>query len=130
MGYKKLWGSDNMKKIILILIIIIIVGVLLLIQEFYIPQKGMNYKYSPTDFIEPTQRFIFCYVNDDCLKVKGSTCPPESGGVETCVNKDFMQEYNTMIEELAGKHWEIGCPEIYLVTNKICSCIDNKCVLM
>jgi len=60
-----------MKKIIiLILIVIVTVGVIVLIQEFYIPQKETNYKYSPTDFIEPTDRFIFCYIDDDCLKVK------------------------------------------------------------
>jgi len=118
-----------MKKIILSLIVIII-GVSFLIQEFYTPQKETNYKYSPTDFVEPSERFIFCYIDDDCLKVKGSACPPESGGVETCVNKDFMQEYNTMIEGLAGRHWELACPEIYLVSNKTCNCVENRCILM
>jgi len=118
-----------MKKIILILIVII-VGLLILIQEFYTSQKITKYKYSPTDFIEPAERFIFCYTDDDCLKVKGSACPPDSGGVETCVNKNFMQEYNSMIEELAGKHWELGCPEIYLVTVKSCACVKDKCSLM
>ena len=119
-----------MKKIILILILIITIGTLLLIQEFYIPREEKNYKYSPTEFIEPNENFIFCYINDDCFKFKGSACPADSGGIETCVNKNFVQEYNSVIEELAGRDLERGCPEIYLVSNKICGCIENKCVLM
>ena len=42
-----------MKQITLILLIAIIVdGVILLIQEIYVPQKENNYEYSPTDFIK------------------------------------------------------------------------------
>jgi hypothetical protein len=131
MGYKKFRGPDNMKKMItLLLIAIVVVGVIVIIQEFYSPVKEKNYEYSATDFIEPEERFTFCYNDDDCFKFKGSACPADSGGIEICINKNYVQEYNSVIEAAAGKHWERGCPEIYMVTNKTCSCIDSKCSLV
>jgi hypothetical protein len=118
-----------MKKTDLVLIVMIVFGVLIVVQEIYIPQRETFYEYSATDFIEPEERFTFCYIDDDCFKFKGSACPADSGGIETCVNKNFVQEYNSEIEEKAGKHWERGCPEIYMLTNKTCQCIDNRCTL-
>ena len=118
-----------MKQIVLLLTIIF-VGVMFLIQEFYVPGIENDYQYSSTEFIEPDETFVLCDNDDDCFKFKGSVCPPDSGGVEVCVNKDYVQEYNSVIEGLAGNHIETVCPEIYLVTDRECKCIDNKCGLV
>ncbi len=114
----------------LILTAVAIVGVIVIVQEFYCAAEEKVYEYSATDFIEPDERFTFCDIDDDCFKFKGSACPIDSGGVEVCVHKNYVQEYNSVIEEAAGKHWERGCPEIYMVTNRTCSCIDNVCTLV
>jgi len=120
-----------MKKIItLLLIAVIIAGVIVMVQEFYNPVEENDYKYSATDFIEPNESFLFCYNSDDCFKFKGSACPTDSGGVEICINKNFVQEYNSIIEKFAGKHWERDCPEIDLQTDRTCSCVESKCSLM
>ena len=110
-------------------IIFIIIGLLFLINEFYVPAKT-QYEYSPTEFIEPFKRFVNCFEDKDCIKVKGSACPPSSGGFEVCINKNYFQEYISEIEEKAGKEWEVECPAIYLISNKICDCIESECVLV
>jgi hypothetical protein len=115
-------------KIFLVLLLIVL-GLIFLIQEFYIPIKSVQYKYSPTDFIEPNENFLKCFEDTDCIKVKGSACPPESGGTEVCVDKDHFQEYISEIEKQAGRESEVTCPEIYLLSNKTCSCIESKCEL-
>ena len=121
-----------MRRDVLIVLasLLIILGLAFLIQEFYIPVKKTQYKYSPTEFIEPSERFVNCFEDTDCIKVKGSACPPSSGGVESCVNKNYFQEYISEIEEKAGKEWEVECPAIYLISNKICDCIESECVLV
>jgi len=111
-------------------LVLIVLAVIFFIQESHVPIKKTSYKYSPTDFIEPSERFLKCYEDTDCIKIKGSACPPSSGGTEVCVDKDFFQEYLSEIEKQAGREEEVGCPEIYLVSNKTCSCIENKCILM
>ena len=115
--------------IIILAFLFVILALIFFIQESYIPIKKAQYKYSPTDFIEPSENFVKCYEDKDCIKVKGSACPPSSGGTEVCVDKDYFQEYLSKIEKLAGKELEVACPEIYLVSNKICDCIENKCSL-
>jgi len=120
-----------MKRNIMIFLatLLIILGLVLLIQEFHIPIKNIQYKYSPTEFIEPSERFVKCFEDTECIKIKGSACPPSSGGAEVCVDKDYFQEYLSEIEEKAGREWEVACPEIYLISNKTCGCVENKCVL-
>jgi hypothetical protein len=132
MGFKKLWSRDCMRtefKIILALVLIII-GLIYIVQEFHVPKKENNYEYSSTDFIRPSQRFLNCFEDLDCIKIKGSACPPSAGGKEVCVDKDFFQEYLSEIEEKSGKESEIICPQVYLVTNKTCICNNGKCNLM
>ncbi len=116
--------------IIILGLLLIVLAVVFYIQEFYVPIKNISYKYSSTDFIEPPQNFVKCYEEKDCIKVKGSACSPESGGTEVCVNKNYFQEYLSEIEEKAGKQGKIACPEIYLVSNKTCDCIENLCSLV
>ena len=111
-------------------LVLIVLAVVFFIQESYVPTEKNQYKYSPTAFIEPLERFLKCFEDTDCIKVRGSACPPSSGGAEVCVDKDFFQEYISEIEKKAGREDEVGCPEIYLVSNKTCSCIENTCVLM
>jgi hypothetical protein len=108
----------------------IIIGLVFLIQEFYVPNKNVQYKYSTTDFIEPSEEFITCYQDTDCIKIKGSACPASEGGAEVCVNNNHFQEYISGIDEKAGKQEEIICPQVYLVTDKQCKCIEGKCKLM
>lgn len=115
---------------IFLAIIFIVLSLIFLIQEFYVPIKKVNYEYSPTDFIEPSERFLKCFEDTDCIKIKGSACPPSSGGKEVCVDKDYFQEYLSEIEEKAGREEEVNCPQVYTVTNKTCDCIENKCVLV
>jgi len=115
---------------IFLAVIFIILGLILLIQEFYLPSKNVQYKYSPTEFIEPSESFLNCFEDADCIKIKGSACPTSSGGVEVCVDKDFFQQYLSEIEEKAGREENVECPEIYLVTDKICNCVEGKCNLI
>jgi len=120
-----------MKKIILFSSALLAsLAAVFLVQEFYTPIKKLPYKYSPTDFIEPSATFTKCYINDDCLKVKGSACPPDTGGVDTCVNKNYMQEYLSEIEELEGKEWEVTCPQIDKTNNYECFCVNNTCKMV
>jgi hypothetical protein len=119
-----------MKQITVALSTIIFIAIVLLIQEFYVPQRYVKYEYSSTDFIEPDESFVTCDTDDDCFKFKGSLCPADSGGTEVCINKDYVQEYNSVIDGLAGKHIENVCPEIYLVTDRECKCVDNICSLV
>jgi len=115
---------------IFLALLFIIIGLVFLIQEFYAPTKNVKYKYSKTDFVEPSEEFITCYQGADCMKIKGSACPPNEGGAEVCVNKNHFQEYISGIDEKAGKQEEIICPQVYLVTDRQCECIDGKCELM
>jgi hypothetical protein len=119
-----------MKKIIIILLVLfVIVALIFMIQNVYTPTKKIQYRYSPTDFIEPDGNFIKCYKDDDCIKVKGSACPVGAGGTETCINKNYIQEYNSKIENLAGKEWEVACPSISRTDNYGCACVNNVCEL-
>lgn len=117
-----------MKKNIMILLslILIVVGLIFLIQEFYLPREEIYYKYSPTDFIEPSEIFIRCYENKDCIKVKGSVCPVTS----TCVNKNYLQEYDSEIEKSAGTPLEADCPGMDIKDNYECFCVNNSCKLV
>ena len=119
-----------MKQITLVLLTIIFVAVLFLTQEFYMPKTENEYQYSSTDFIEPDESFVICDNNDDCFKFKGSACPADLGGTEVCINKDHVQEYNSLIEGCAGNHIELNCPEICMTTDRECKCINNKCTLV
>lgn len=116
------------KYIIPIAVIIASLSIIFFAQDFYNPKKKVNqYNFSSTDFIEPAENFIKCYEDDDCIKIKGSACPPSSGGVEVCVNKNYFQEYISQIDRAAGNEAEVVCPQVYLVTNRTCGCIENKC---
>jgi hypothetical protein len=108
---------------------LIAIGIVFVIQEF-VMKKEVVYEYSYTEHIEPEERFIVCNNVDDCFKFKGSACPATSGGTEVCVGKNFVQEYNSVIEEKTGLNLEIECPEIDLSTDMTCDCIDNRCTLM
>lgn len=123
-----------MKKNVLILVVIlsvIIIAILAIANAYYFKSFGNEkYKYPSTYFIEPSDLFLSCYKNDDCIKVKGTACPPSRGGIETCVNKNYMQEYLSNIEVLSGKEWEVNCPNIDSSTTIGCSCIDNVCKLV
>ena len=110
--------------------LLIAIGLVFVIQQFYVPSKKVQHKYSATDFIEPPQDFLTCNQDTDCIKVKGSACPPSEGGTEVCVSKNHFQEYISDIDEKAGKQEEVICPQVYLVTDKQCKCIEGKCKLM
>jgi hypothetical protein len=114
-------------KIVLISLLLISLGLVSLFHEFYAEEKV--YEYNFTDFIEPEEKFTACTSSDDCFKFKGSACPADAGGVETCINKNFVQEYNSEIQDLAGSYNVNECPQLYLSTNRICECIDSNCVL-
>jgi hypothetical protein len=62
------------------------VGSIMLVQQFYSPVKAESYSVSSTQFIEPREEFVKCADSSDCIKIKGSACPPSAGGVEVCVN--------------------------------------------
>ena len=121
-----------MKYIFLLIIFIVLIASILIL----IGVSGINtsprkkYKYSPTQSIVPPEYFLYCYEDTDCIKIKSSACPPERGGSETCVEKDHFQQYLSMIEESAGKEWEVTCPDINNVGNNICRCITEKCNLV
>jgi len=116
--------------IILLCLVLLAIGIIFLIQEFYIPTENKKYRYSPTDFVQPTDLFIKCDETSDCIKVKGSVCPPETGGIEVCVNKNYFQEYISYINERAGFETDVSCPAVNMVTNKTCGCAENKCVVI
>ena len=120
-----------MKKYILPLAVLLAsLSLIFFVQSAYDPRKKDQLKLSSTDFVRPVENFIKCYRDTDCIKIKGSACPPSSGGVETCVNKNYFQEYISQIESQAGTEAEVVCPEVYLVTNRTCGCIENNCVLV
>ncbi|OGI11942.1 hypothetical protein A3K64_00520 [Candidatus Micrarchaeota archaeon RBG_16_36_9] len=119
------------KYIIPFAVLIATLSVVFFIQSSYDPKKKNNqYEFSSTDFIEPDENFIKCYENTDCIKIKGSACPPSAGGVETCVDKNYFQEYISQITNQAGNEADLVCPQVYLVTNRTCGCIENKCVII
>lgn len=115
---------------IFLALIFIIIGLVFLIQQFYVPGKKVQHKYSATDFIEPPQDFLTCNQDTDCIKVKGSACPPSEGGTEVCVSKNHFQEYISVIDEEAGSEAEVVCPQVYMVTNRPCGCAAGVCALM
>ncbi len=92
--------------------------------------QGEGVKYPPTYFMKPDDLFVSCYKDDDCIKIKGTACPPQRGGTETCINKEHMQEYLSNIEYKSGKEWEVECPNIANSTNRVCSCTNNICSLV
>jgi hypothetical protein len=124
-----------MNRRILILIaalILISLGILALNKDFYYFKSILTErsKYPSTYFIEPTKMFVACYNTDDCIKAKGTACPPSRGGTEACINKNYMQEYLSSIDILSGKEWEISCPNVDKTTAKECSCINGICNLV
>lgn len=128
MGCKKLWGTDCVIKMILLSIGLITVGTLYLIGGSFSNEK--TYDYTSTDFIEPDEEFVLCDSEDDCFKFRGSACPAEAGGVEVCVNKNFVQEYSSEIEGKVGLQIEIECPQADMSTRMECGCVENKCTLV
>jgi len=126
-----------MRKVIIIttvflLAIVVLITILSFSNSYYFFKSitSEKSKYPSTYFIEPSSLFVACYTKDDCMKVKGTACPPSKGGAETCINKNYMQEYLSNIEILSGKEWEVNCPNIDSSTNKICLCINNVCKLV
>ena len=113
---------------VLISIALLSVGSVFLADGLFSNEK--TYDYMSTDFIEPERSFITCSNVDDCFKFKGSACPAEVGGIEVCINKDFVQEYTSIIENKTGLQIEIECPQVDVSTDMACSCIENKCLLV
>jgi len=120
------------KKNISILVVIIVLTIIAVFTTFNLTKRvGVPPKYPSTYFIEPPSiLFVECHTNDDCLKIKGTACQPSKGGTEICINKNYMQEYLSNIETLSGKEWEVDCPEVNNISNKICSCVNNNCKLV
>jgi hypothetical protein len=110
--------------------LLIAIGLVFVIQQFYVPSKKVQHRYSSTDFIEPSQDFLTCSQDTDCIKVKGSACPPSEGGTEVCVNKNHFQEYISVIDEEAGSEAEVVCPQLNNVTNTPCGCAAGVCTLI
>jgi len=125
-----------MKRILILFLVAVIIVAIALSAYFsnvYYYFKSLaseRARYPSTYFIEPSNLFLFCYKTDECIKVKGTVCPPSKGGTETCVNKEHMQEYLSNIETLGGKEWEANCPNIDYSTTKECSCVNNTCNLV
>jgi hypothetical protein len=120
-----------MKKYIIPLAILIAsLAVIFFVQSAYDPRKKTQNKFSSTDFIQPAENFIKCYEDTDCIKIKGSACPPSAGGIETCVNKNYFQEYISQIDKTAGSEADAICPQVYMVTNKTCVCASGICNLV
>jgi hypothetical protein len=107
-----------------------IVGSIMLIQQFYSPSRSENYTSSSTELIEPRGEFTKCSDSTNCIKIKGSACPPSEGGVEVCVNKNYFQQYISVIDNKAGSEAGAVCPQIYLATNRTCECVQNECVMI
>jgi hypothetical protein len=107
-----------------------VVGSIMLIQQVYSPSKSESYASSSTELIEPRDEFIKCSDSTNCIKIKGSACPPSEGGVEVCVNKNYFQQYISVIDNKAGSEIVANCPQVYLATNRTCDCVQNKCVMI
>jgi hypothetical protein len=103
------------------------VGTVIAVQMNYNPMRKTSYAYSSTDFIEPEQRLVNCNQTIDCIKIKGSACPPTEGGVEVCINKNHFQEYISTIDRAAGNEIEVACPQVDTATDRTCRCVDMKC---
>lgn len=117
------------KYIFLLIISIILIAIIFMFTTINTsPRK--KYKYSPTEFIVPPENFLYCYEDTDCIKIKGSACSPDKGGSEVCVEKDHFQQYLSIVDESAGKEWEVTCPDISNVSNNICRCISERCKLV
>jgi hypothetical protein len=108
------------------------IGAVFMIQQFSYPlrEQDREFKFSSTDFIEPNDDFTNCYNTTDCMKVKGSACPASEGGDEACVNKNYFQEYISVIDKLAGHELDVVCPQVYNVTERTCECLNSKCVII
>jgi hypothetical protein len=103
------------------------VGAVIAVQMNYNPVKKDSYAFSSTDFVEPEQRLINCNQTIDCIKIKGSACPPSEGGVEVCINKNHFQEYISVINAAAGNEAEVTCPQVLTITDRTCRCINQTC---
>ena len=69
---------------------LVTIGAVALYQMGYCPLSRDTRTHSQTDFIEPSAEFIACDFSADCIKIKGSSCPPTEGGVEVCINKNHF----------------------------------------
>ena len=114
-------------KYILLSLALLSLGAVSVFHEIYAEKE--SYEYSFTDYIYPEEKFVQCTSTDDCFKFRGSVCPAEAGGVEMCINKNFVQEYNSVIEGNAGSCMVNECPQACLTTNRTCECINNRCAL-
>ena len=114
---------------VLVSIVLLSIGTYFVVDNFYF-NHDKQYEYSTTDFVEPEEKFLDCDNVDDCFKFQGSACPPTSGGVEICINKNFVQEYRSTIEEKTGILVDIDCPQVDMSTDSECGCILNRCELM
>lgn len=126
-----------MKRIFVITVVVLTIAVALALAMyfnnyyyFYKSISSVSEKYPSTSLVEPSGQFTSCYSSDDCLKVRGSACQPSEGGEETCVNKNYMQEYLSNIDSLAGKEYEVSCPGINKTTDRSCSCVSDVCQLV
>jgi hypothetical protein len=109
---------------------LIFVGSVMLVQQFYSPVKEEKYSFSSTDFIEPSEEFVNCTISSECMKIKGSACPPSEGGKEVCVNKSYFQQYISVIDDKAGSEAFSNCPQTNMVTDRTCGCVQNRCVMI
>ena len=114
---------------VLVSIVLLSIGAYFVVDNFYLGHSK-QYEYSTTDFIEPEERFVTCVDVDDCFKFQGSACPATAGGVEVCINKNFVQEYRSIIEDETGILVDIDCPQVDMSTDRECGCILSRCELM
>jgi hypothetical protein len=109
---------------------LIVVGTLIIAEQLYQPPREVHHSLSPVEFVEPDQAFTNCDSGADCIKIKGSACPASRGGAEVCVNKNYFQEYISLIDRKAGAEADVMCPQVQMNTSRVCGCVQNKCSIM
>lgn len=65
----------------------------------------------------------YCEIDSDCVKVEIGCCPCNMGGQETCINKEFENDY-------LNKNCSITtiCAAVFNCEIESCRCVEGVCV--
>jgi len=66
-----------------------------------------------------------CRFDFDCVKQQITCCPCEMGGLEECVPRSKIKEFQ---QNLADCPHDLICPAVYNCKEIRCACVNGKCV--
>ena len=97
---------------------LIIIVVVLVVGGFF-----LFWDANKNEFLYGNETFN-CAEDSDCVLMQTTCCPCESGGVEKCVSKSEVGDYEEKLLECPA---DLICAEIYNCKIESCSCVDGNC---